>query len=102
MRKPADLHDRDRIHSYIAEQKRFSADGRQTLELDAPLGDDSKMTYADAKPAPAAECDPHQQLEAKEAIEARLRGQPAAPPDELIAPAVEGTHDFNEGEEKGQ
>ena len=28
---------------------------------------------------PAAECDPHQQLEAKEAVEARLRGQPITP-----------------------
>lgn len=91
--KPADIHDRNRIHRYIDEQKRFSADGRRTLDLDAPVGDDSKMTYADAKPAPAAECDPHQQLEAKEAVEARLRGQPAAPPDELIAPVVEDAHD---------
>ena len=77
--KPADLHDRERIRCYIDEQKRFSADGRRTLDLDAPVGDDSKMTYADAKPAPAAECDPHQQLEAKEAVEARLREQPADP-----------------------
>lgn len=84
--RPADLHDRDRIRRYVDEQKRFSADGRRTLDLDAPVGDDGRMTYADAKPAPAAECDPHQQLEAKEAVEARLREQPAAPPDESRTP----------------
>lgn len=72
--KPAELYDRERIRRYIEEQNRFSADGRRTLDLDAPVSNgDIKMTYADVKPAPAAECDPHQQLEAKEAVEARLR-----------------------------
>lgn len=100
--KPAELYDRGRIHRYIDEQKRFSSDGHRTLDLDAPVGnDDSKMTYADAKPAPAAECDPHQQLEAKEAVEARLRGQPATSPEELIAPVVEGTHDSDGGKKQG-
>lgn len=70
--KPADLQDRDRIRRYIDEQKRFSADGHRTLDLDAPVGEEGKMTYADTKPASAAQCDPHQQLEAKEAVEARL------------------------------
>lgn len=89
--KPADLYDRERIRRYIDEQKRFSADGRRTLDLDAPVGnDDSKITYADAKPAPAAECDPHQQLEAKEAVESRLREQPAVLPYGFVAPTVEG------------
>jgi hypothetical protein len=86
--KPADLHDRDRIRRYVDEQKRFSADGRRTLDLDALVGEEGKVTYADTKPAPAAEFDPHQQLEAKEAVEARLREQAAAPPDEFIAPTL--------------
>ena len=98
--KPAELYDRDRMRRYIEEQNRFSIDGRRTLDLDAPVGNgDSKMTYAEAKPAPAAECDPHQQLEAKEAVEARLRGQPAAPLEEFTAPLIEDAHDFDGSEE---
>jgi hypothetical protein len=80
----------------------FVADAlvHRTLDLDALVGNgDSKMTFADAKPAPAAECDPHQQLEAKEAVEARLRGQPAAPQNELSAPVVEDTHGSDGAEE---
>jgi hypothetical protein len=101
--KPAELYDRDRMRRYIDEQKRFSIDGRRTLDLDAPVGEgDSKMTYADAKPAPAAECDPHQQLEAKEMVEARLRGQPAALTGKPSAPLVENAPDCNGGEEEGQ
>jgi hypothetical protein len=97
--KPADLQDRDRIRRYIDEQKRFSADGRRTLDLDAPVGDDSKMTYADTKPALAAECDPLQQLEAKEAVEARLRAQAASPPDEFTAPIVGDPRDSDGSDE---
>jgi hypothetical protein len=88
------------MRRYIEEQNRFSIDGRRTLDLDAPVGNgDSKMTYADAKPAPAAECDPHQQLEAKEALEARLRVQPKPTPDERIAPVVDDANDSDGGGE---
>jgi hypothetical protein len=101
--KPAELYDRDRMRRYIDEQKRFSVDGHRTLDLDAPVSDgDSKVTYADVQPAPAAECDPHQQLEAKEAVEARLRGQSTSPPNEFITPVIEAANDSDGGGEQGR
>ncbi len=73
--KLEDLEDRERIRAYIRSQTRHSQDKFERPSLDAPVRSDEAagQTFADTKPAPEADSDPHQQLEAKEAVEARLR-----------------------------
>lgn len=94
--KISDLNDKVRLRGIIAEvikgyQDEYAPKGGASKSLDAPIREDLEgcVTRADFEPAPEAESNPYQQLEAKEAVEARLRRQPSAPPDELIAHAAE-------------
>lgn len=85
-----ELHQPEIVRLYVRATNRLSADGRTTLDLDAPVGMDEKhkMTFADTKPA--ADSDPHEQLEAKEAVTARLNGGGG---DEFVAPVIERAHE---------
>lgn len=96
-----DLLDKARLRGIITnEVKGYQSEyapknGGSSQSLDAPVRDDIEGSAArkEFEPAPEAESDPHQQLEAKEAVEARLRDQPAASPDEVIASANEDTRE---------
>lgn len=101
-----DLEDKKRLRGIIKATQhqyagKFAPKGGASKSLDAPVreSEPGSATGLAFQPAPEAESNPHQQLEAKEAVEARLRGQPAAPPDAFIAPVIEDAHDSDGGEE---
>lgn len=101
-----DLEDKKRLRAIIKATQhqyadKFAPKGGASKSLDAPVRErepDSTTGLA-FQPAPDAESNPHQQLEAKETIEARLREQPAAPPDDIITPVAEDAYDADGDEE---
>lgn len=71
--KLKDLKNRERMRDYVKSQTRLSQDKFERPSLDAPVRPDreGRLTFADTAPA-ADDADPHAQLEAKEAVLARL------------------------------
>lgn len=100
-----DLEDKKRLRAIIKATQhqyadKFAPKGGASKSLDAPVreSEPDSATRIAFQPAPDAESNPHQQLEAKEAVAARLRGQPAAPPNESIVPVIKDAHDSDGGE----
>jgi hypothetical protein len=73
-------------------QSEFAPRGGVSRSLDAPVREDMEDSAAlkDFEPAPEADSNPHQQLEAKQAVTARLNGAASAA---FVVPAVEGARE---------
>lgn len=74
--KMKDLKDRERMRGYIRAQTRHSQDKYERPPLDAPLkeGEGGGLTFADTREAPD-DSNPLSMLEAREAVEERMRDE---------------------------